>query len=192
MLETFFTSKVRVKLLKLFFLSSEGRFHVREITRQIDEEINAVRRELQRLYKVKLLGKEKRGNRLYYFLKEDFVFYQELMRMLIKEFDLGGELRKSKDIGKALYCGLAMELFQSRAKDHKEIDLLLVGDVKLDPLGKIVSKYERELQKNINYTVLSEEEFLEMKSSRSPFIKKFFDQQILVLIGDPKSFFDMI
>ena len=78
MLETFFTSKVRVKILKLFFLSSTERFHVRDITRQVEEEINAVRRELSRLYKIKLLGREKRGNRVYYFLKPSFVFYPEI------------------------------------------------------------------------------------------------------------------
>jgi len=50
-MEELFISRVRVKLLTLFLTSQEPLLHVREIVRRVDEEINAVRRELLRMEK---------------------------------------------------------------------------------------------------------------------------------------------
>jgi len=192
MLEIFFTSKVRIKILKLFLLSTEERFHVREITRQTEEEINAVRRELQRLYKAKLLGKEKRGNRLYYFLKPNFLFYPELHKMLIKDFGLVDEIRKkSKDLGKIKYVALTYELFNKKDTNHKDVDILLVGDVSLELLEKVVVKYEKQMKREINYSILSVEEFLSMSKNRSPFLINFLKQEVIVILGDRNKFFDI-
>ncbi|KKQ36346.1 MAG: Transcriptional regulator, partial [Candidatus Woesebacteria bacterium GW2011_GWA1_37_7] len=63
------TSKVRIRVLELFFSNSNEMYHVRGIVREIKEEINAVRRELERLEKAGILKKEPRGNRLYYILR---------------------------------------------------------------------------------------------------------------------------
>ena len=46
LLEDLIISRVRVKMLQLFLGSPGTIFHVRDIVRRVDEEINAVRREL--------------------------------------------------------------------------------------------------------------------------------------------------
>ena len=51
MLSDLIISRVRVKILQLFFSSPVKIIHVREIVRRTDEEINAVRRELAHLEK---------------------------------------------------------------------------------------------------------------------------------------------
>ena len=66
------TSKVRVKILDLYFSDVKEMYHVRGIVREIKEEINAVRRELERLENAGLFKKEKRGNRVYYFLNTEY------------------------------------------------------------------------------------------------------------------------
>ena len=190
MLETFFTSRVRVKILKLFFLSNVERYHVRDITRQIDEEINAVRRELSRLFKIKLLGREKRGNRVYYFMRRNFIFYPEMFRMLIKEFGIGEEFnKKSVDLSKIKFIGVASEWYSDRERSHSEVDLLIIGNLSLKLLSEIVSKYETKTKKEINYTLLSEDEYNSMKQNKTPFLSKFFKQDIIVLLGDREKFF---
>ena len=45
-LEDLIISRVRVKMLSLFLSHPGTIFHVRDIVRKVDEEINAVRREL--------------------------------------------------------------------------------------------------------------------------------------------------
>lgn len=189
MLEIFFTSKVRVKILRLFLLSPIEKFHVREITRQIDEEINAVRRELSRLYKIRLFGREKRGNRVYYFLKPNFIFYPEFFKMIIKEFGLALELKKkAEETARLKYVGVAYEWYANRERPHTEVDLLLIGEMSLKVLSEMIAKHEARMQKEINYTLLSEAEFEEMKRLNSPFLSKFFKQEIIVLWGDREKF----
>ena len=56
----FITSKVRIKVLKLFLSDVSEMYHVRGIVRETKEEINAVRRELGRLEKAGFLKKESR------------------------------------------------------------------------------------------------------------------------------------
>ena len=48
-LKDLFVSKVRVKLIQIFLNKPQEMFYVRQLVRETDEEINAVRRELARL-----------------------------------------------------------------------------------------------------------------------------------------------
>jgi predicted transcriptional regulator len=58
------TSKSRVKLLNVFLGSPAEMYHVRELVRRTNDEINAVRRELAFLEKKGILIREPRGNRV--------------------------------------------------------------------------------------------------------------------------------
>ena len=95
-LQDFMISRVRVKLMELFFLHPEELYYVREITRLVKEEINAVRRELDKMLEYGLLKSEERGNRLYYNLNRKYVFYSELQRMIAKTTGIGLKIRKLK------------------------------------------------------------------------------------------------
>ena len=57
LLEDLIISRVRVKVLTLFLTNPGSMYHVREVVRQVDEEINAVRRELAHLEKAGLFAK---------------------------------------------------------------------------------------------------------------------------------------
>ena len=62
MLQKLFTSKTRVKLLTLFMMNPGREMYVREIARNTEENINAIRRELANLEGIGLLKSERRGN----------------------------------------------------------------------------------------------------------------------------------
>src|SRR3990170_6158236 len=90
------TSKVRVKILDLFFADLSEMYHVRGIVREIGEEINAVRRELERLETVGILKKEPRGNRVYYFVRHDYPLYGDIVSIISKSTGLGKVLIDSR------------------------------------------------------------------------------------------------
>ena len=83
------TSEVRVKLLATLFSEINHDLYVRELTRKVGTEVNAIRRELQRLLKAGIVKKEQRGNRLYYTVRKEYVFYQELLSIVVKEYGIG-------------------------------------------------------------------------------------------------------
>ena len=96
MLKDLFISKTRVKLLEIFLSDSTQMYHVRDLVRQIGEEINAVRRELARMESVGMVKKEPRGNRLYYWFRKDYVFFADLLSLVAKTTGLGAALIKNR------------------------------------------------------------------------------------------------
>ncbi|MCX6724543.1 MAG: transcriptional regulator, partial [Candidatus Shapirobacteria bacterium] len=65
MLQDLMVSKVRVKLLQTFLSQPKEMFYIRQLVRLLSEEINAIRRELQRMERLGMVKKENRGNRIY-------------------------------------------------------------------------------------------------------------------------------
>ena len=54
-------SSTRAELLGLFFNNTDERFYLREIARHIGKDATGIKRELDKLVKLGLLAKEKRG-----------------------------------------------------------------------------------------------------------------------------------
>src|SRR3989344_4423476 len=97
MLKDLFISKTRVKLLQVF-LSNPGRiFYVRELVRAVGEQINAVRAELARMERVGMLISELRANRKFHGFRKDYVYFDELTRLVSKSTGLGGAIIKERN-----------------------------------------------------------------------------------------------
>lgn len=184
-LDALFISKVRIKLLELFLTNPDAFVYVREVVRLVDEEVNAVRRELNRMQKIGLLRSEERANRMYYQLRTDFVFYPELLRMFAKVSGLGGDIvNQQKDLGTVKHAVMSAALIKGRVAKSHEVDLLVVGRVNTPVLSDIVKAAQTAHGHEINYTVLTEEEFKFRKQRRDPFVMNFFQTTWINLLGD--------
>jgi hypothetical protein len=186
MLEDIIISRVRVKILQLFFLHPKTIFHVRDIVRRVDEEINAVRRELAHMEKAGMVTKEHRANRLFYIFRKDYLLYDDLLRLVAKTAGLGGDIIKSKPkLGKVKFAMLSGRYARGIAKrSSTDVDLLLVGTIVLPELAAIVKGEEARRETELNYTVMTEEEFAFRKSRRDPFVLSVLYGTRVMLIGD--------
>lgn len=185
MLSDLIISRVRVKILQLFFLNLGKIFHVREIVRRTNEEINAVRRELMHLEKVGLLSKERRANRLFYLLRRDYPLYYDLLNLVVKTSGLGEEIVKKKTkLGRIKFAMLSGRYARCLSRSSNDIDLLFVGKVVLPELSQIVRQEEVKREREINYTVMSEEEFDFRKKRRDPFIMETLRGSRVMIVGD--------
>lgn len=184
-LDTLFISKVRVKILQLFFSNPNERFHIRGVVREINEEINAVRRELLRLEGISLLAAEKKGNRIYYSLKTDFALYSEISSMIHKTTGLGEEVLSSiNDLGEVSYVILTRSYLIGTHDHHEEIDLLVIGDIDMDALSALIQRAERRTEREINYAVLKESEFVLRKKRKDPFLLELLVGRKIVIYGN--------
>ncbi len=184
-MEELFVSKVRVKILQLFLTSRDDLLHVREIVRRVDEEINAVRRELARMEKFGMVSSEWRANRRFYKFRKDYRFYPELLGFVIKSTSLGGDLIKHKSaLGKVKYALMAVRFAENRESGPEDVDLLVVGQVVLPELQKLVAVEQAKRDKEINYSYMDEAEFNFRVKRRDPFIIKVLTQPRIMLIGD--------
>lgn len=185
MLQKLFSSNTRVKLLKLFLFNPEKKFFVRELTRVLDEHLNSIRRELSNLEEIgfikcveedknileKLeeeeLGKGGKIQKKYYQANEDFSYFGELKALFLKsEIISENEIReKIKAIEGVEYFILTGYFTNS----DSPTDILAVGTFNNDEVLGFVSELEKIINKELNYTVMSEDEF----THRLNFVDKF-------------------
>jgi DNA-binding transcriptional ArsR family regulator len=176
-------------MLALFFEKPNEMFYVREITRLIKEEINAVRRELDRMLEAGLLKSEQRSNRLYYTLNQKYLFFQELQRIVIKTSGIGKKIRKlRRKLGNIDYVVFTGAFINQEKLDRDELDILIVGEVVLPEIEALIKAEEKDFGREINYAVLETEEFEFRKARRDPFIMEVMYGVRVMVIGDEIEF----
>lgn len=185
MLKEIMVSKVRVKLLQTFLYQPDEIFYVRQLVRKIDEEINAVRRELSRMEKANIVKKEPRGNRLYYYFNRDHPLYENLLSMVHKTVGLGKEIIKNKSkLGRVKLVMFSGRFARRLPTEEGGVDLLVVGDINMQTLVKLVRTEEAKLEREINYTVMTKDEFNFRKKKRDPFLQGILLGSRIMIIGD--------
>src|SRR5690606_22853594 len=138
------TSRVRGKLLELFFADVTEMYHIRGASRKLKEEINSVRRELDKMENWGIVKKETRGNRIYYWPRPDYPYFGDLLSIYSKSTGLGRDIvTNRKKIGKVNYVMFSGR-FARRLKRKKEdeVDILVVGDIILPELSVYIRKEE--------------------------------------------------
>ncbi len=180
------TSRVRIEIIELFFSDVKEIYHVRGVVREIKEEINAVRRELDRLEKAGILKSEGRGNRLYYSVRKDYPMYGDLLSIVAKNTGIGAEIiANKKKLGKINYMMFSGKFVRRkpRRKDDR-VDILVVGELELPPLATIIRKEESKRGHEINYTVMTREELLFRRKRRDPFLLGILADSRVMVMGD--------
>ncbi len=189
MLKDLFVSEVRIKILLLTLTRPDEQFHVRAIVRAVKAEINAVRRELAKLEEMGLLRKRQSGNRIYYKADTSHIYYSELLAMVAKTEGVGGIiLKNAKDLGTIKFAVLSTAFLKGRKSTVLDVDLLLVGNLDLEVLKRVISIGEREIGTEVNYSVMSEEDFTFRKRKNDHFISKVMTQSRTMLMGDEEEF----
>ncbi len=180
------TSKVRIKILDLFFSNLKEMYHVRGIVRETSEEINAVRRELTHLESVGILKKEPRGNRVYYWVRPEHPLFGDLVSAVVKSTGLGASIIENRNkIGKVSFVMFSGKF--ARGKERKkddQVDILVIGEVVLPELASLIRVEESKRNREINYTVMSREEFDFRKKRRDPFLLGILSGSRTMIIGD--------
>jgi hypothetical protein len=184
-LRDFFLSKVRIKLLKIFLQNPDEIYYVRELVRMCAEEINAVRRELLRMDSNGMVFKEKRGNRLYYGFKKDYLYFNELVQLVAKSTGLGGKVIKERNrIGKIKFAILSGKYVRHLPHKETDVELMVVGEVVMSQISTLVEEFEKETNRVINYSVMTKEDFEFRKKRRDPFLYQILMGSRVMLIGD--------
>lgn len=184
MLEHLFGSRTRVRLLRIFFSDAEKRFYVRELTRLLAAQINAVRRELENLQKAGIIAAAMdesetasddphEAKRKYYRLDPRYALYNELRGLLMKSHVLGEEslvqtLTTGNGVRYILFTGVFMNT-------ETPVDLLVVGDITERRINKIISDFEIEYGFPVRYTVMSARDFQERRQLMDRFIYSVLD-----------------
>jgi len=195
MLEHLFGSKTRLRLLRTFFRKPDESFYVRELSRMLRVQINAIRRELKILSKTRLIketdeyiGDETvQGSSLrkYYALDNTSVLYPEMQALLLKDQFLG----KQKFIEEMKNKGGNIKLFlltgQFTGDKVAPSDLLLVGNrLKPTVIPRLIKKYEKEFGFEVRFTLMSVKEFYDRRHIMDKFLYALFEADHMKVVDD--------
>ncbi|MBP9762262.1 hypothetical protein KBD34_01455 [Patescibacteria group bacterium] len=202
MLEHLFGSKTRVKLLRLFLRNPAEPIFVRELTRRVETQINAVRRELTNLVKLGLVieadgaeedkvlpGAKKRPGlkRKYYQLNKTFPLLNELSSLILKaqvllDRRLDQEIAALGDVRYLAFMGAFIQSGSTVSPNTPAIDLFLVG--KVDPVGfkKLMTEVEGVFGSELNFSILAPDEFRYRKELGDRFLHSILEAPKKVLI----------
>lgn len=184
MLQYIITSKTRRAVLQLFFHSPQDTYYLRDITRRTGEEVNAIKRELDILVKGKVLESERRLNKIFFRLNKHYVFYDEFLRIFAKTSRIATLIAEAgPKLGKVKGIALSLKYVQKVDIRSDEIYLLGVGTIVLPELAQVISYCEQDFGREINYTVMTEDELAFRKRNNDPFIWKFLRTPKVMLVG---------
>jgi uncharacterized protein len=193
MLEHFFGSKTRVKLLQIFFGSPQRPFYVRELARLIGTQLHGVRREVSNLAKLGIiaeleeseLGTRKTGTKLskYFQLDPNFLLYPELKALLLKAELLEEKVLVETITEKAGDIDLLILTGMFTGAEEVETDMLIVGSLKPVVFARVIKDYEQNSGKTIRYTLMDTKEFTERKQIGDKFLYTIFESKNLPAVN---------
>lgn len=192
MIDALFGSKTRIKLLHLFLNNPGKSFYVREITRLIDEQINSVRRELANMMNVGIIKSDTADNKLYYEVDQRYEHYVPLRAIFGDDKEASSVVKAPKQstldwqarldelggVKLAIMAGVFV------AGSASKVDLLLVGNPAPTKTKTFIKTLEKKEGRELNYSVVSYDEFYYRMSIRDKFITELMSSKHVVLRDD--------
>jgi hypothetical protein len=174
-LETLFGSRERARLLRFFLQNPEQSFGFSEIVKKNMLNAGKTRSELFNLAGMKFVKKRTKDGSVRYELNQDFSFYPELKNLIAKS-NISPQCRSLERIRKignmklAAISGVFINYPKSKA------DMILVGEgVSKAKLKNLMDSLEAEIGKEINFVLMTLEEFKYRLNMLDKFVLEFLE-----------------
>jgi hypothetical protein len=200
MLSKLFGSNSRVKILKAFLFHPDERYYIRQLSRDLYLQVNSVRRELENLEDFGLLlseigngseGDEElieernsdRQEKKYFRVNKEFPLFEDVKGLIIKsqilhKDDFSKDLLRAGSIKLLVLTGVFVNDFKAPT------DMLIVGKINKDRLLKIIRDLERELGREVNFTLLTATEFKYRRDIADIFLYDLLEKEKIIVIDE--------
>jgi len=148
---------------------------------------NIVSTYLAALVEAGILRQRRDGNRMYFQPHPDCPFLAELQGLMLKTVGLVDVLREmlepfTDQIDWAFVYG---SIARAEELASSDVDLMLIGHVGLADIAPALRQAERRLNRPVNPTVYSREEFATKLAAQHTFLRAVLDGAKLFILGDP-------
>lgn len=180
-LEKLFGSSLKVKILVHFLGASKRPYALKEVAAKIRASKRKILKELVSLKKIGLLRTSRLRKTTFFQLNMKCLIYKELKALVFKvaklpEDKMFQKLRRTGDIRYALLTG-----FFTQARGVIT-DLLIVGRISPKKFNSLIKRIEGRVGREINYTVMTLNEFNYRQSAGDQFLTKIKSNEYIVLI----------
>jgi hypothetical protein len=174
-LTNLFGSKEKTRLLRFFLQNPEQEFSLKEIVKRNMIRLKVTKKELENLRKIKFVVERIKKGKKSFILNQNFIFYPELKNLIAKSntYPQLKSLGKIKDIGNvklAVISGAFINYSKSKA------DMIIVADgVSRAKLKNLMNGLEAEIGKEVDFALMTLEEFKYRLNMLDKFILEFLD-----------------
>lgn len=188
-IDKLFGSKTRITLLSKIAMNSDRRFYIREFSKEMNIPYSMLYREVKNLISLGILTEEKRGKITLVSANKKLPYFGELKGLIMKTIGLGDVMKSALSPLKGIRYALIYGSFASGEEtESSDFDLLIVGSIGEDEVLRAVNKVEKEVGREVNYILWSEEEFSKRAKSRHHLLTEIARKPFFMLIGDEDEF----
>lgn len=184
MLNQLFGSDARVKILNIFLTKPDGQYYLRQLARDLDLQVNSVRRELLNLETlgliIQLAHELKSKEKKYYTVNRDFILFNEIKSLFIKAQMLSSN-EFAENVQKICTPKLLILTGFFTGDLESKTDILIVGRINKDKFTKLIKELEESVGREINYTIMDEKEFFYRQAIFDVFLHKIMQGAKLVI-----------
>lgn len=183
-----FWSQCRTKLLEKFFLEYEsgnnGGFHMRWLARDLDEQINSIKRELDSLTELWVLKNKMELKKKIFFINEKFILIEEFVSVFIKIYNPIDKMKAYFKTKNELELIIINESVKNKLSESWKsiLDIFLIWDINKSELNAFLASvfYGRK----VKYAVISTEDFYHRLDFWDKLIKNILTEPGNVFVKD--------
>lgn len=176
-------SEARQRLLAYYFTNPTARLHLRDLAEKLNTDPSNLSKDLRRLEREGLFRSEINGRQKYFQLNRDYPLFDEVRRIVAKTIGARPAIQKLLKQIEGIYEAYLYGSFAKSQQDAaSDIDVLVIGAPREKALAQAVGKLERQFGREINYTVLTREEFESRRARKDAFLENVWHNRRIPLI----------
>lgn len=178
MLKALFASETRERVLSLFLLNTEKKYTLPQVVKETACPSKSVSKELDNLVTFGLL---KIGPKDNWTVNKNFIIFPELRTLIAKAQLVSSQkfIDGLKEISTLSFLALTGVF---TGDEIVKTDILMVGKIKKRPFTTLLKRLEKEMGREINYTIIDETEFSYRREVMDIFLYNILHGKTLFLI----------
>jgi len=189
-LVSLFPSPVVLQVLSLFLTHPDERYYQRQVAELTGHSLLQVQHALERIEQAGLIRREKSGNRVYYHTEKGHPAFTDLQQALLKTDALGIVLAQAiQPFWERLQLAFVFgSIAKGEAGPESDIDLFLLGDIRLKELSTILSGSSEQLRREINPVIMTVTDYKERLTQKNRFALELLETPKIWLKGNQDEF----
>ncbi len=182
--------KTRQAILAATFGQPQRWWYMRELARHLRVTPSSLQRELASLVRGGILLEKREGKHVYFQAAADSPIFQELQGLILKTVGLADVIREAlKPLADRIqWAFIYGSVARSQEHSSSDVDLMIIGDLGLADVSSPLRKAERRLNRAVNPTTYTADEFAAKVKSNHHFIATVMRSKKLFILGDPREF----
>jgi uncharacterized protein len=179
--------KARGAILALLYGYPDQSFYYREITRKLQGlSVGTVQRELDTLSRLGLIVRSSVGKQVFYQANDSHPVFPELRGLVAKTVGAFQRLYSALEplLDRISLAFIYGSLARGEERAESDIDLLIVGNVRLEEIFALLADVEPSLGRSVNPTIYSLAEFRSKLASGNHFLNAVVRGDKVFLVGD--------